>query len=80
MSKTGALISEMERVFGASASLLAEDDRTATVALEGWPEPVRYRVDAALDVLSMYRTGAGQDADGDAAICAALERAGAVVE
>ena len=80
MTKTDTLISEMERVFGAAASLLDEADGVATVALEGWPSPVQYRVDAAVTVLAMYRTGAGQDAEGDAAICAALERAGAVVE
>jgi len=80
MTKTDTLISEMERVFGAAASLLDEADGVATVAVDGWPEPVRYMVAHALDVLSMYRDGAGSDAEGDAAICAALERAGAVVE
>ena len=80
MTQTDRLISEMERVFAAKASLLAEDAGTATVAMDGWPEPVKYHMDKAISVLVTVPTGAGADAEGDARVCRLLEDWGAFID
>jgi hypothetical protein len=69
---------EMTRVFGAT-EVLESDGETALVLVEGWPDPVRYRIGAALLTLSGQPDGKGVAPDGDARVCRALEAAGAVV-
>ena len=79
-NKIGILESELERVFTRKATCLQHDQKTATIAVEEWPEPIRYNIERALRALRMFRDGAGYDGEGDAAVCAVLEHAGAFLD
>lgn len=67
---------ELARVFGAPVT----DDLHHGFAVEGWPDRIQYVPALALPVLRDFATGHGSTEDGDAEVCSALERAGAVVE
>lgn len=74
------IATEAVRVFGADAA--AEVSRTsdhARMVIDGWAATITYHAAALYDVLRAQADEAGATPEGDARVCAFLERAGALV-
>ena len=74
------IATEGARVFGADVEV--QLDRTtdrARMVVDGWPETVTYHAATLYDVLREAADDAGATPEGDARVCATLERAGALV-
>lgn len=68
---------EVYRVFG-PADVVRHGDR-ARVLVEGWPDWQEYHAGELTSVLGRFADDHGTTEAGDAEVCAALERSGAVV-
>lgn len=73
------LAAEMRRVFGEPAAVTSLGGGLARVGLESWAQEATYRTLAAARALRGFADGHGADAAGDAAVCSAIEAAGALV-
>lgn len=69
------LRSEFSRVFGS----VNGDNTAAGLYADGWPCGVHYWAETAIRVLAEYGDGFGATESGDSKVCAALERAGAMM-
>jgi len=69
---------EFMRVFG---SCVVHDDDPNAVLAEGWPDFVVVDdVQLATTILGRFPSGYGEDEDGDAEVCVALDAAGAAIK
>lgn len=70
---------EMRRVGLDVSDITVSDNGVAGVAVDGWPDRVRYDLCSALPVLVLTADDAASTEDGDAALCKRLEAAGALL-
>ena len=70
-------VTEFERVFGSIE--ISDGGGLTYYSAVGWPEGVLYDAGRAVRVLAGFSDGHGLTETGDAEVCDALERAGAVI-
>ena len=73
-------LAEFRRVFGLDAECDGSADGVIILRAADWPDAFAYVPQTLIRVLSSFATGSGLTERGDAAACAALDQAGALIE